>query len=75
MLSRHPSVPLFYEPTDLSKACLPLSSPLPMAMTYCSPNLGELRAMVATLPGEVLVGSGLCLATAEEVVPQVRPDQ
>ena len=45
------SVPLFYEPTDLRKARLPLSSPTPSAMVYTSPNLSELKAMLEELPG------------------------
>jgi len=44
-------VPLFYEPTDLRKARLPLSSPIPSAMVFTSPNLGELKAMLEELPG------------------------
>ena len=45
------SVPVFYEPTDLRKARLPLSSPTPSAMVYTSPNLSELKAMLEELPG------------------------
>ena len=45
------AVPLFFEPTDLRKACLPLASPTPSAMVYTSPNLSELDAMLKTLPG------------------------
>jgi len=44
-------VPLFFEPTDLRKACLPLASSTPSAMVYTSPNLSELDAMLRTLPG------------------------
>lgn len=44
-------VPLFFEPTDLRKACLPLKSPTPSAMVYTSPNLSELKAMLETIPG------------------------
>ena len=64
-------VPLFFEPTDLRKAALPLSSPTPSALTYCSPNLPELRAMLATLPGEPEELGSLSLATAEQVLPRV----
>ena len=44
-------IPFFYEPTDIRKATKPLLSPHHSAMTYCSPNLNELKSMLLTLPG------------------------
>ena len=47
--NRH-SVPFFYEPADLSKAFKPLTSLNHSSVTYSSPNLNELNAMLLTLP-------------------------
>lgn len=43
------SVPVWYEPTDFNKACKPFVSDSWRALTYISPNLGELRSMNETL--------------------------
>jgi len=49
-LARKHSIPLFFDPADVSKACKPLRSSCVAAMTMCSPNLQELKAMVYSMP-------------------------
>ena len=61
---------MFFEPTDLRKADLPLASPTPSAMAYCSPNLGELATMLATIPGTDSLPS-INLENADDVAPLV----
>jgi len=63
--------PFFYEPTDIRKAVKPLLSPHHSAMTYCSPNLNELNAMLSTLPNVITPLPSITLQTATEVIPTV----
>jgi len=70
MCSTH-KVPLFFEPTDLRKANLPLSSPSVSAMTYCSPNLNELNSMLSYLTGVHTQLPKVTLDNAKETVLEV----